>query len=114
MFPRFQKLLASCSNITYHNYSGESNLGYIEAHDCVNGTWFGAGEMGRVDYETLLVNYEQYRGQRDRMVAQSSADTTSIIPWEVDITIFDDVKILKNQEGCVNTLSMECMDFYYR
>ena len=23
-------------------------------------------------------------------------------------------KILKNQEGCVNTLSMECMDFYYR
>ena len=23
-------------------------------------------------------------------------------------------KILKNQEGCVNTLSMECMDFYHR
>ena len=23
-------------------------------------------------------------------------------------------RILKNQEGCVNTLSMECMDFYHR
>ena len=23
-------------------------------------------------------------------------------------------RILKNQEGCANTLSMECMDFYHR
>ena len=129
---RYQQLLASCSNITYHKYNENGNTGYIEATDCVNGTWFQNGEMARVDYETLLVNYERYRSDRSRMVVSSSADQVSLIPWEEDITILNDVslfifggivklkksflktRIMINQEGCVNTLSMECMDFYYR
>ena len=125
----YQQLLASCSNITYHKYNENGNTGYIEATDCVNGTWFQNGEMARVDYETLLVNFERYRSDRTRMVVSSSADQISLIPWEEDITILNDVRfwlrnhlliyflqtrIMKNQEGCVNTLSMECMDFYYR
>lgn len=110
----YQQLLASCSNITYHKYNENGNTGYIEATDCVNGTWFQNGEMARVDYETLLVNYERYRSDRSRMVVSSSADQVSLIPWEEDITILNDTRIMINQEGCVNTLSMECMDFYYR
>ena len=86
---RYQKLLASCSNITYYKDNG--NRGYIEATDCVNGTWFQSGEMSRVDYETLLVNYERYRSDRSRMVARSSADPDSLVPWEEDITIIYDV-----------------------
>ena len=39
---RYQKLLASCSNITYQQYNDNSNTGFIEATDCVNGTWFQA------------------------------------------------------------------------
>ena len=88
---RYQQLLASCSNITYHKYNENGNTGYIEATDCVNGTWFQNGEMARVDYETLLVNYERYRTDRSRMVVGSSADPVSLIPWEEDITILNDV-----------------------
>ena len=88
---RYQQLLASCSNITYHKYNENGNTGYIEATDCVNGTWFQNGEMARVDYETLLVNYERYRTDRSRMVVSSSADQVSLIPWEEDITILNDV-----------------------
>jgi hypothetical protein len=36
----------------------------------------------------------------------------SLIPLEEDITIFNKTRILKNMEGCVNTLSMECQQFY--
>ena len=91
---RYQQLLASCSNITYQKYNENGNTGYIEATDCVNGTWFQNGEMAQVDYETLLVNYERYRSDRSRMVVSSSADQVSLIPWEEDITILNDVRLL--------------------
>ena len=84
-------MLASCSNITYQKYSENGNLGYIEATDCVNGTWFQNGEMSIVDYETLLVNYERYRSDRGRMVSRSSSDTDSLIPWEEDIVLLNHV-----------------------
>ena len=37
-------------------------------------------------------------------------------PFMNDITkmMMMQTRILKNQEGCANTLSMECMDFYHR
>ena len=41
------------------------NCIYIDLNRCQNcSTQFQAGEMARVDYETLLVNYERYRGDR--------------------------------------------------
>ena len=126
---RYDSILASCSNITYNSYDDDSKKGFIEAHDCVNGTWFSKNVLSRTDYETLLVEYERYRSDRSRLVVDSSGE--NLIPLETDITILNDVrsslyyklkcktsflktKIMKNQEGCVNTLSMECMDFYYR
>jgi len=109
---RYDSILASCSNITYNSYDDDSKKGFIEAHDCVNGTWFSKNVLSRTDYETLLVEYERYRSDRSRLVVDSSGE--NLIPLETDITILNDTKIMKNQEGCVNTLSMECMDFYYR
>jgi hypothetical protein len=36
------------------------------------------------------------------------------MPFEDDIMIFNTSKLLINHEGCVNTLSSECNEFYER
>merc|ERR1719347_955034 len=102
----WNKLVASCSNITINE-----EMDSIMATDCLNGTWFD--DLGKINYNTLTKTYEKYREDTSRWVKRNKEDR-NLIPWEEDVIIYDDVKILKNQEGCVNTLSMECMDFYYR
>ena len=78
------------------------------------------------------------RSNQNRWVQRSRSEDKNLIPWQQDLVIFNMVgvlkkfhryqpkcdtddtderlqtRILKNQEGCVNTLSMECMDFYHR
>ena len=79
----------------------------------MNGTWFQNGEMARVDYETLLVNYERYRTDRSRMVVSSSADPVSLIPWEEDITILNDVRLCSYIKFKVSVLNYNFEDSDY-
>ena len=34
------------------------------------------------------------------------------IPFDVDITIYKETRLLMNHEGCSNSLSEECTDFH--
>ena len=56
--------------------------------------------------------YAEAREDRRRFIKTEANVNESMIPLEEDISIFKNIKILKNMEGCVNTLSMECMHFY--
>ena len=60
------KLFSSCSNITYHKYEDGTSKGYIEASDCVNGTWVSG--LGREEYSGLVSKYEEQRRSKANMV----------------------------------------------
>ena len=36
----------------------------------------------------------------------------AVLPFDVDVTIYDDSKLMINHEGCSNTLQKECEAFY--
>jgi len=98
-------LAATCSNITI-----DPVMNSIYGSDCTNGTWLG--DLGKTNYSHLTHEYAEAREDRERFIKTSAEMNESMIPLDEDITIFKDIKILKNMEGCVNTLSMECMHFY--
>ena len=79
------RLMASCSNITYQKYEDGSSRGYIQASDCVNGTWVRG--LGQEEYSDLVRKYEEQRRNKANMVKRRSSDDISLIPWEEDITI---------------------------
>ena len=89
--PGGSRLFSSCSNITYHKYEDGGSRGYIEASDCVNGTWVRG--LGQEEYSGLVRKYEQQRRNKGNMVKRRSADEISLIPWEEDITILPYVSI---------------------
>ena len=88
--PGGSRLFSSCSNITYHKYE-DGGRGYIEASDCVNGTWVRG--LGQEEYSGLVSKYEQQRRNKVNMVKRRSVDDISLIPWEEDITILPYVSI---------------------
>ena len=98
-------LAATCSKITI-----DPEMNTIYGSDCTNGTWLG--NMGKTNYSHLTLEYAKAREDRTRFIKTEASHNESMIPLEEDISIFRDIKILKNMEGCVNTLSMECMHFY--
>ena len=93
--PGGSRLFSSCSNITYHKYGDGNSRGYIEASDCVNGTWVRG--LGQEEYSGLVRKYEQQRRNKGNMVKRRSADEISLIPWEEDITILPYVSITGNR-----------------
>merc|ERR1719460_2544419 len=101
------KMMAACSDIKINK-----EMNSIEASDCVNGTWFEV--LGVADYNDITKKYSQHRSDQNRWVQRSRGEEKNLIPWQQHLVIFNKTRILKNQEGCVNTLSMECMDFYHR
>jgi hypothetical protein len=103
--PDWSRMAATCSKIII---SREMNT--IYGSDCTNGTWLD--DLGVTNYSHLTYVYSQAREDRERFIKYDSDDMESLIPLEMDITIVNDTRILKNMEGCVNTLSMECMKFY--
>ena len=68
--------------------------------------------MGITNYSTLTIEYAEQRENRERFIKFDASDDESLIPSEPDITILNRTKIKKNMEGCVNTLSLECMHFF--
>lgn len=103
--PDWKWMAATCSSIEI-----DHDLKTIRGSDCTNGTWLH--DMGVTNYSTLTDEYFKQRENRDRFIKFKIEETESLIPLESDITIFNRTRILKNDQGCVNTLSMECQNFY--
>jgi hypothetical protein len=98
-------------------YPDEGTRSFIKAEDCINGTWMedlNPDPNGTVDYNTLTKKYFEVRSDPDRWIKRRQDDRYNLVPWEEDITIYNYTRLLKNQDMCVNTLSMECMDFSHR
>nr|XP_040567981.1 uncharacterized protein LOC121117603 [Lepeophtheirus salmonis] len=93
-------LIVACTNISIDR---ESNM--MITRDCVNGTWLEDNyNGGKVNY-SQLVNEYSFR----REIFEHRAHH---IEYEPDITFLNRTKLKINIEGCVNTLSKECTDFY--
>jgi len=103
--PDWAWMAATCSKIEVNR---EFNT--IYGSDCTNGTWLN--DMGITNYSTLTIEYAKQRENRERFIKFDPNDDESLIPSEPDITILNRTKIKKNTEGCVNTLSLECMHFF--
>ncbi len=99
------RLAATCSRIRINR-----EMNTIYGSDCTNGTWLD--DLGVTNYSHLMSVYSVAREDRDRFIKYNASNFESLIPLESDITIVNNTKIMKNVEGCVNTLSMECMNFY--
>ena len=49
----------------------------------------------------------------DRLVFDDRVDDHgAVLPFDMDVTIYDESKLMINHEGCVNTLQKECDAFY--
>ena len=103
--PDWKYMAATCSDIKI-----DPDMLTIYGSDCTNGTWLH--NMGKTNYSYLTKVYAEMREDRDRFIKVFDSDYESLIPLEEDITIFNYTMIRQNIEGCVNTLSMECMSFY--
>ena len=103
--PAWSRLAATCSKIRISR-----DMNTIYGSDCTNGTWLE--DLGVTNYSHLMEVYALAREDRERFIKYQPLDMESLIPLESDITIVNNKKIMKNMEGCVNTLSMECMNFY--
>jgi len=98
--PDRNTLFVSCSNVTIDK---EANS--IITTDCVNGTWFPNNfNGGKTNYSYMSLEYGRLREQPEFRAKEVS--------YEQDITIYPKTKLKINIEGCVNTLSEECKDFY--
>ena len=94
-------LFVSCSIVQIDNDNGE-----IITSDCVNGTWMPD------DFNGGLTNYSYLSSEYNR-TRQDPDFRAKEISYEEDIMLFENRTKLKiNIEGCVNTLSEECKDFY--
>lgn len=96
-----QIFMASCTELTTQNG--------VKGFDCINGTLIPESHFGR------STNYTALHAAMDHYGYQRKLDPNAIlVPFEQDITIFNDSKLMINHEGCVNTLQYECTDFYKR
>jgi len=102
---RWNVLVSSCSKV-----SVDKSMSTIQADDCLNGTWIE--NLGVIDYNTLTRKYLEYRHDPERWIKNFVSDEESLVPWEEHVVILNNTKIKKNQQGCVNTLSMECLRFF--
>ena len=93
----------SCSNVQIDNENAA-----ILTSDCVNGTWLPDNfNGGLTNYSHLSFEYKRAREDPNFRAKE--------ISYEEDIMLFQNRTKLKiNIEGCVNTLSEECKDFYSR
>jgi len=95
-------LLTSCTIL------GKTGTDYFQAQDCINGTLLPQHILGREPTNlTTLQNVFHTKSLQYKM------DPTAVrFPYEGDITIFNQSRLMINVEGCVNTLQEECSNFY--
>lgn len=97
----YDTLMVACTNVTI---DAETNS--MISRDCVNGSWFEDNyHGGQTNYSHLIKDYSILR--------EDESSRASEIAYEFDITIYNRTRLKINIDGCVNTLSEECMAFYY-
>ena len=80
------------------------------ATDCVNGTLMPRSLMPKKVNFTLLL---QLFGSEDGYTKyKMDAGNNTDIPFDIDITIYNETKLKMNHEGCSNYLSEECTFFH--
>lgn len=94
--------MASCYNVSRPNQT--ITTGTIEATDCVNGSMIAKQAIpGDRLYNFTYLSYLHYaEAQLNR----------SIAPFDMDLMISNESKLMINLEGCVNTLRDECKEFF--
>lgn len=98
--PNQNTLFVACSNVTI-DHEAKSMI----TRDCVNGTWVpDSFNGGQTNYSYMMKEYGRMREDPDFRAEEVS--------YELDITIYNETKLKINIEGCVNTLSEECKQFY--
>ena len=107
-------LLTSCTTVT--NGGGSlAGEGIVDSWDCINGSLIPDEILnrssedkaqGNINYTSLLSVFHTH-AHRNRLDRQGGN-----LPFDIDITIFKETKMLINYEGCVNTLREECTAFY--
>jgi len=67
----------------------------------------------KVNYTRLLQIFSSKEGYEKRIDKRPiSSVGKRNIPFDVDITIYKETRLLMNHEGCSNSLSEECTDFH--
>jgi len=90
--------MASCFRANY-----TASNGIIDAIDCVNGSTLSNKTMlGDLSNFTYLAYLHYAEAELNR----------SIAPFDGDLTISNESRLMINLEGCVNTLRDECRDFF--
>ena len=110
----------------------------IKGTDCINGTLMERSLMPRkVNYTRLLQIFSSKEGYEKRWTCNIQWKELSLtrllrlcflccrldkkpissvgkrnIPFDVDITIYEETRLLMNHEGCSNSLSEECTAFH--
>jgi len=95
-------LLASCTIL------GGNGTDYFRAQDCINGSLLQSQILGKEPTNlTTLQDVFHKLGHENKL------DPTAVrFPYEDDILIFNQSRLMINLEGCVNTLQEECTKFY--
>lgn len=90
--------MASCYKANYSVINGT-----IDALDCVNGSTITNKTMPGGLYNFTYLTYLHY--------AEAEMNR-SIAPFDGDLMISNESKLMINLEGCVNTLRDECKEFF--
>ena len=100
-------LMSSCTTVTV-----EGDV--VKGWDCINGSLIPSALLrshssspeGGTNYTQLMAVFTGH-GHLHRIDHHGA-----VLPFDVDVTIYDESKLMINHEGCVNTLQKECDAFY--
>jgi len=96
-------LLANCISLELDSQDPE-NSSYI-AKDCINGTLYSRDQLpDKVNYTELRNIFTSGLSYKNKL--------GNAIPFDIDITMFNETKLKMNHEGCSNSLSQECTNFH--
>ena len=103
-------LLASCTTLNSETHANGIYEEVISATDCVNGTVLPKRIFEKLDNHSTLQHGFLEIGPYHKL------DNLGLgwIPYEEDIMIFNESRLMINHEGCVNTLQEECTEFYQK
>lgn len=97
-------LVVSCSEIEKGN---ETSPHQMVTKDCINGTWFPKGHFGRTaGYSDLIDELGEMRENKESREPK--------IHLEAELMIYNRTKLQVNIDGCVNTLSGACEEFFQK
>lgn len=80
------------------------------ATDCINGTLFPRVKLPKTVNYTMLL--KQFADPTAYTLYKLDQGNNTDIPFDVDITLFEEKKLKFNHEGCSNLLDEQCTRFH--